>query len=139
MPKSISPAHSLLDQPNPWDAVPLDLQPSDLLQDAGPLDPAARIVTPEIVGNEPKPPMWRRAVDRAMLGAVMGAIGLGLIVVGVLLTATIIGALVGIPIALLGLALLFVAVVAPFARAHVWFVSLGRPSGDSQPVDEVRA
>jgi hypothetical protein len=94
----------------------------------GPLDPAIRVVDAEIVGHEPQPPLWRRAADRVVRGAVMFAVGLGLIAAGLILTATIIGAVVGIPLAFLGLCLCLVGVLAPFMQGKTRFVVARWPS-----------
>jgi hypothetical protein len=53
-----------------------------------------------------------------------------MVVAGVVLTVTIVGALIGIPLAIMGLLLIFVAAAAPFTRGRVQFVSFGRPGVD---------
>jgi len=74
-------------------------------------EPGARVVEGEIVGGPGggAPPRGgsrlERLALRAGLAAVLGVIALALIAAGALLTMTIVGAVVGVPLALLGLAL----------------------------------
>jgi hypothetical protein len=84
----------------------------------------SRIVDAEIVGLEPpRPPLWRRLAAKAALGLVLGAVGLCAVVLGAILTVTIIGAAVGIPMVVVGLILCLMALFAPFmlgrARFHI--------------------
>jgi len=76
----------------------------------------SRVVDAELVGFEMPPPLWRRVLARAALAVILGAIGLVLVVVGVILTVTIIGAAIGVPLILLGLLICAFALFAPFAR-----------------------
>ena len=78
--------------------------------------PEPRVVEGEVVGS-PRPAnpasggTWLgRLAARAALAAVLGLVSLALLAVGALLTVTVVGAVVGVPLLLLGLALLAVAV-----------------------------
>lgn len=114
-----APALGLLDQPDSRDVVPHGLHPAELPQNAGAVDPAVRVVEPVVVGHEPQPPLLRRLAARAALGIVLGGLGLGAIVIGAILTMTIVAAPVGIPMIILGLILCAVALLAPFSRGLV--------------------
>ncbi|MBI4057658.1 MAG: hypothetical protein HY399_08945 [Elusimicrobia bacterium] len=71
-----------------------------------PHTPEPEIIDPEIVGLEPPPSSrWRMWLNRVVLSLVLGLVGLGLCLVGALLTITLIGASIGIPLVLLGLVL----------------------------------
>ena len=76
----------------------------------------SRVVDAELVGYEMPTPLWRRVLGRAVLAIVLGCIGLVMLVIGVILTITVIGAAVGIPLMLLGLILCLFALFAPLAR-----------------------
>jgi hypothetical protein len=74
--------------------------------DEFPAERPPKVVEPEVVGLE-KPPSWgRRLLARVGLAAVLGCLGLGLLVFGALLTATLVGAAVGVPLLLVGVVLL---------------------------------
>ena len=62
-----------------------------------------RIVEPEIVGFEKKPSPLRGALSRVFFSIVMALVSLGLVAGGIVLTLSIIGAPLGIPLILAGL------------------------------------
>ncbi|MDE1975738.1 MAG: hypothetical protein KGL04_06745 [Elusimicrobia bacterium] len=74
-------------------------------------EPGPRVVEGEIVGGKEGRARLRggsrleRLAARAGLSVILGLIAVALIAAGVLLTATIVGAVVGVPLALLGLAI----------------------------------
>ena len=65
--------------------------------------PEPETVEAEVVGFEPRPPLWRRILARLGFGLLMAVIGVCLILVGAVLTISIIGAAVGIPLFFIGL------------------------------------
>ena len=92
-----------------------------------PREPEPEVVEPEIVGLEPRPSLWRRLASRFVLCAATAALGLALIAAGVLLTLTIVGAMIGIPMILLGLGAIFLAVLLFFGGGNVKFRVGGFP------------
>lgn len=86
------------------------------------------VIEPEIMGFEPPPPsLWRRFMARAVLGLALGAAGAALVIAGTVLTLTILGASVGIPLMILGLILLVAAFLLPMARGRIHVVSFRWP------------
>ncbi len=77
------------------------------------------VVEPEIVGFEPRPPLWKRIVGRLALALFVGVLGLGLCVLGVVLTITVVGAAIGIPLVLLGLGLILFAALLLFGGGQM--------------------
>ena len=71
-----------------------------------PAERPPKVVVPEVVGHERRPPLWRRALARVGAAVVLGLLGLGLVVFGLFLTATLVGAAVGVPMVLFGLVVL---------------------------------
>lgn len=68
-----------------------------------------RVVEAEVVGR-PKPvPLWKRAAARVAAAGALALLGLVLIGAGAFLTLTVVGAVVGIPLALAGLGLVAAA------------------------------
>lgn len=65
-----------------------------------------REVEAEVVGLERPASFWSRLKSRLALAAVLGVLGLGFLAAGLVLTLTVIGALAGIPLMFVGLALL---------------------------------
>lgn len=65
--------------------------------------PEPETVEVEVVGFEPKPPLWRRILARLGFGLLLAILGVGLILVGAVLTISIIGAAIGIPLVFIGL------------------------------------
>ena len=114
-------AQSLVDEHDSKDVVSRDLTSSGLPQNTGHIQPAARIVEAVVVGHEPKPPLWRRLVARAALGVVLGAVGLGAVVVGAIMTITVVGAVVGVPLVVVGLLLCLMAAFVPFSTRQMHF------------------
>ncbi|MBI4387304.1 MAG: hypothetical protein HY551_07965 [Elusimicrobia bacterium] len=83
------------------------------------------VLDPEIVGLEPPPlPIWKRFLLRTALGAVFFATGAGALLLGIVFTLTIVGAFIGIPLIVLGLALMALAVFLPMRRDGIKVVSL---------------
>lgn len=89
----------------------------------------SRVVEPELVGLEPPPQScWRRTLARAAFATLLGALGLALIAIGVVLTLTIVGALVGIPMIIVGSMLLIAVIFVPFGSGEMRVVSVRPPS-----------
>ena len=74
---------------------------------------AAKVAEPEIVGSEPTPlPLGcQRVASRLVFSLVLGGVGLCALILGAILTITIVGAIAGIPMVLLGLSLVLVAII----------------------------
>lgn len=73
-------------------------------------EPEPEVVEPEIVGlRPPPPPFWKRALARAAAGLFLGLTGLSLCLIGTVLTVTIVGASLGIPLILTGLCITLLA------------------------------
>lgn len=84
-------------------------------------EPEPEVVEPEIVGLEPPPsPWWRRVLARAALAAFLSVLGAGLCLVGVILTITVVGAGIGIPLIVIGLCILVLAVIIFFGGGRAW-------------------
>ena len=90
----------------------------------------SRVVEAEVVGHEPLPPLGRRVASRLAAGLVMGVLGAVLFLLGAALTLTLVGAPVGIPLMLAGLALVFAALFAPFGRGRARIISMRWPPSD---------
>lgn len=88
-----------------------------------PLEPEAEVIEPEIVGHAKPASLWRRIVSRLLLSLALGAVGLCLILAGILLIITVVGAAVGVPLLLLGLALVALSLFLLFGggttRLHI--------------------
>lgn len=65
--------------------------------------PEPETVEAEVVGFEPRPSLWRRILARLRFGLLLAVLGAGMILVGAVLTISIIGAPVGIPLVFIGL------------------------------------
>ncbi len=77
-----------------------------------PLEPGKpKVVEGEIVGLERRPSLWRRLMARLTMTAIVGCLGLAFCLAGVVLTVTIVGAPAGLPLLLIGLALLGAALL----------------------------
>lgn len=86
-----------------------------------------QVVEPEVLGWGPLPiPFWRRVLGRLAFGLILAVLGVGFIVLGAILTLTVVGAAVGIPLAITGSLLLIAAIFVPFMRGPVRFISLYR-------------
>jgi hypothetical protein len=72
------------------------------------------VVEPEIVGFEQRPSLWKRIAGRMGLSLFVGALGLGLCAFGAVLTLTVVGAAIGIPLVLFGLGLILLAALLLF-------------------------
>jgi len=88
--------------------------------------PAAReaeVIEPEIVGLEPPPPsLWRRLLVRTAMSLILGVLGIGFCLGGGVLTITVIGAGVGVPLLFLGFSLIALAllfVIGGGKAAHI--------------------
>ena len=76
-----------------------------------PAEKEVRVVEPEIVGLElPPPSLWRRIAAKVAVSLFVGLVGLGLCAIGVVLTLTIVGAWMGIPLVLVGIGLIVFSV-----------------------------
>lgn len=71
--------------------------------------PEPEVIEPEVVDYEKKPSWWTRFKSRALLSLIIGIVGLILSAVGALLTISIIGAAIGIPLLLLGIGAIVMA------------------------------
>lgn len=80
------------------------------------LEQPSRIVDPEVLGHEPGPSFLRRLAARLGVSLILGAVGLLVVFVGGVLTLSIIGAAVGVPLLIIGLLLVISALLLPFAR-----------------------
>ena len=79
-----------------------------------------RIVEAEIVeDNNVSRSFFRPFLARVALSLILGALGIALIVAGSVLTVTIIGAPLGIPLAIMGFLICVVAFFSFFARGSV--------------------
>jgi hypothetical protein len=74
-----------------------------------------RVVDAEIVGHERLKGRWRKILARAGYGTLFGALGVALSFIGAILTITIIGAPLGLPVSMLGLGFLLAAVLVLFS------------------------
>ena len=91
-------------------------------------DSESRIVEPEIVGLEPpRPSLWHRIAARLAVSCLVGMVGVGLCLIGVVLTLSIIGAAVGIPMILLGIGAVGVAVLLLFGGGRMKWQFPRRP------------
>lgn len=82
-----------------------------------------RVIEPEIVGHEDRPPLWRRLLAGLAVRAALAVLGLGLAAIGGLLTLSILGAPVGIPLLAAGLLLMILAFLLPLGGGKVRFIS----------------
>ncbi len=81
-----------------------------------------KVYDAEVVGlPPPPPPFWKRIFSRLFMTAVLILVGGGLCVAGVLLTLSIIGAVVGIPLVFAGAALILAALFLPLGAGTVRF------------------
>ena len=78
-----------------------------------------RLVEAEVVGMERPASRWARFKTRLLLAAVLGMLGLLFTTAGVVLTLTLIGAVAGIPLILVGFALLAAMVWILFGGGSV--------------------
>jgi len=85
------------------------LDTTDLVSLTAPARARPKVCEPEIVGRQSPRSGWRRALARAAYGVALGAAGVGFSLVGAVLTVTILGAPVGIPLSMIGLGLLMAA------------------------------
>ncbi|MBI4370481.1 MAG: hypothetical protein HY547_09670 [Elusimicrobia bacterium] len=90
------------------------------------IHPEPEIITPEVVGYEPKPSWWQQFKSRALFSLILGTIGLILCAVGVLLTLSIIGAAIGIPLVLLGIGAAVMAVILFLGGGNLKVISFRR-------------
>lgn len=82
------------------------------------------VIDPEIVGLEPPSlPLWKRLLLRTALGVVVGAVGMAALLLGIVLTLTIVGAFIGIPLIVLGFILMALAVFLPMRLGGIKIVS----------------
>ena len=65
--------------------------------------PEPETVEAEVVGFKPRPPLWRRILARLKFGLLLAVLGAGLSLAGAVLTISIIGAAIGIPLVFIGL------------------------------------
>ncbi|MCX5787402.1 MAG: hypothetical protein NTX64_02670 [Elusimicrobia bacterium] len=83
---------------------------------------SGEVLEAEVVGLEPPPPpLWRRLIARAVLSLILGGAGLVAIVIGLVLTITIVGAPMGIPLVIIGVVLCVAALLLPFSRGLMRF------------------
>lgn len=78
-----------------------------------------RVLEGEIVGHEAPKPLRRRLAERLSLVLVLSATGLVCLVLGAVLTLSIVGAPIGIPILLIGACLLLGAFFSLFGAGTV--------------------
>lgn len=69
----------------------------------------AAVIEPEIVELEPSPSLGRRLLSRLVFSLFVGILGIALCLLGAVLTITIIGASVGIPLIFAGLFIILIA------------------------------
>jgi hypothetical protein len=91
----------------------MDTLPTKRQQDS------AKIVDPEIVGHEPQPPFWHKLVSRLVFCIILGGVGFVAIMLGTILTITIVGAAVGMPMLFMGLIFVVFAVVIGVGSGRV--------------------
>lgn len=76
-----------------------------------PVEREDEVIEPEIVGMEPpRASLWRRILVRVAAGLILGILGIGLCIAGGVLTLTLIGAAIGIPLICVGVSLIVLAV-----------------------------
>jgi choline-glycine betaine transporter len=80
------------------------------------IEEPSRVVDAELVGHEAKPPLLKRILARLGVSLVLGIVGALTLLAGGLLTLSIVGAAVGLPLLLIGLLLLLSALLLPFAK-----------------------
>src|SRR3989338_7821049 len=80
----------------------------NLTVERGP-EPELEVIEPEIVGLDPEPPWWRRMLARIAPSLLLGILGIGLCVVGLVLTISLVGAALGLPLLLIGICVLLLA------------------------------
>ncbi|MFA5976228.1 MAG: hypothetical protein WC859_08720 [Elusimicrobiota bacterium] len=81
----------------------------------------------EIVGLPPRPlSWWRRLLARGILAVAFGVLGLGLCALGGVLTLTIIGATIGVPLILVGLILMVIPLILLFGGGSFRVISSGK-------------
>ena len=91
-------------------------------------DSDPEVIEPDIVGLEPPPqPLWRRLVARAAFAVILAVIGAALALLGVILTLTILGAFVGIPLIIVGVLVCFGALLLPLTSGRIKVVSFRQP------------
>jgi len=74
----------------------------------------SEVLEPEIVGLEPPPPsLFKSFLQRGLLMLALVLAGVGLCVVGLVLTFTIVGAVLGLPMLFLGLGLVVFSLLTP--------------------------
>lgn len=83
------------------------------------------VIEPEVVGYEKQPSWWQRFKSRALLSLIIGIVGLVLCVVGALLTISIIGVVLGIPLLLFGIAAIVMAVYLFLGGGNLKVISFG--------------
>ena len=74
-------------------------------------EPELKVYDAEVLGQEPPlPPWWRRVLSRVVLSGLLALLGLACGFVGAVLTITVVGAAIGLPLLIIGFLLLGVAV-----------------------------
>ena len=76
------------------------------------------MVSGEIVGHPEPAPLWKRVLGRAAAGLILGSFGLLLAVIGAVLTLSILGAAIGIPLFILGVVLMLAAALLALGRGR---------------------
>ncbi|MBI4670017.1 MAG: alpha/beta fold hydrolase [Elusimicrobia bacterium] len=86
------------------------------------------VIEPEIIGAQPPAPsLWQQIITRAAISLSIGLLGILLCGAGLILTITIIGAPLGIPLILAGLAAIFIALIVLFSGGNFMTIRLGKP------------
>lgn len=85
-------------------------------------DPSDKVLEAEIVGLQSPPPLlWRRLLSSLFIIVMLVLVGVSLCILGIVLTFTIVGAVVGIPLIILGLGALAAALILPLGRSSIRF------------------
>lgn len=94
------------------------------------VEPVRRVVEPEVVGlDEPKVPFWKGILARAAVSAGVAFFGLVLCGIGLLMTITIVGAAVGIPLMVGGLLICALSVFVFFGFGSGRQIHIRSPRG----------
>jgi hypothetical protein len=92
-----------------------------------------KVYEAEVVGLPPAPPpLWKRIFSRLFITILLVLLGLGLCGVGLVMTLTIVGAVVGSPLMFAGAGLILTAFFLPLGAGSVRFQTFRSGRGNRE-------